>query len=73
MFGLYAGQVEEQAASAVPEYPCPIDGCAHVFRGGRQGWDTHVASPWMHPGWHPDTEDGTERKQLFRQDYPDWF
>ena len=73
MFGLYAGQVEEQAALAVPEYPCPIDGCAHVFRGGRQGWDTHVASPWMHPGWHPDTEDGTERKQLFRQDYPDWF
>ena len=55
------------------QYPCPIDGCDHVFKGGRGGWDAHVASPNTHPDWHPHITDQSERKWLFRHTYADWF
>lgn len=54
------------------EYRCPIGGCTKVFRGSRGGWDAHVASPRIHPDWHPDVTDGKERKERFRAEYPDW-
>lgn len=54
------------------EYRCPIGGCTKVFRGSRGGWDAHVASPRIHPDWHPDIIDGRERKECFKAEYPDW-
>lgn len=54
------------------EYRCPIGGCTKVFRGSRGGWDAHVASPRIHPNWHPDITDGRERKVRFKAEYPDW-
>ena len=59
--------------SGARQYPCPIDGCDHVFKGGRGGWDAHVASPNRHPDWHPHITDQSERKWLFRHTYSDWF
>ena len=50
---------------------CPIPGCQHVYRLGG-GWDSHVASSRKHANWHPEVEDGSERKLLFQQEYPDW-
>ena len=54
------------------EYRCPIGGCTKVFRGSRGGWDAHVASPRIHPDWHPDVIDGRVRKERFKAEYPDW-
>jgi hypothetical protein len=54
-------------------YPCPIPGCHHVFHNTRGGWDAHVASVARHPEWHPDVLDATERKQLFKREFPGWF
>ena len=54
------------------EHRCPIGGCAKVFHGSRGGWDAHVASPRIHPDWHPDVTDGRERKERFKAEYPDW-
>lgn len=54
------------------EYRCPIRGCAKVFHGSRGGWDAHIASPRIHPDWHPDITDGRERKVRFKAEYPDW-
>ena len=53
------------------EAHCPIPGCSHEFRA-RSGWDSHVASPAKHRGWHPEVKDGKERKRLFDQEYPGW-
>ena len=53
--------------------PCPIPGCAHVYRNGRGGWDARVASLRTHPDWHPEAKVGEARKRLFRQEYPDFF
>ena len=55
------------------EYPCPINGCQHVFKGGRNGWDTHVASPAVHPHWLPHVAAGDERKRIFEDVYRYWF
>ena len=54
------------------EYRCPIGGCTKVFRGSRGGWDAHVASPRIHPDWHPDVIDRRVRKERFKAEYPDW-
>lgn len=54
------------------DYPCPIPGCRHVFRGSRGGWDAHVASLRRHPDWHPAVADPAARKRLFKREYPDW-
>ena len=55
------------------EYACPINGCDHVFQGGRAGWDSHVAAHGKHPDWLPRVLDGEERKQAFRTRFADWF
>ena len=55
------------------EYPCPIPGCDQVFHGSRGGWDAHVASPRRHPNWHPKVKGPTERKRLFKREFPDFF
>jgi hypothetical protein len=52
---------------------CPISGCHHVFQNTCGGWDAHVASVARHPEWHPDVLGTTERKQLFKQEFPEWF
>ena len=54
-------------------YDCPISGCSKRFYGTRAGWDAHVASYRMHPGWHPNIENGVERKRLFRKEFQEWF
>lgn len=54
-------------------YPCPIDGCEHVFRGSRGGWDAHVASLRRHPDWAPEVAVPRERKALFRSVFRRWF
>jgi len=55
------------------EYPCPIPGCDQVFHDSRGGWDAHVASPRRHPNWHPEVKGPTERKRLFKREFPDFF
>ena len=55
------------------EVPCPIPGCAHRFRRGRLGWDAHVGSRRMHPGWLPEVHDPEERKRAFREAFPAFF
>ena len=55
------------------EYHCPISGCRHIFRGSCGGWDAHVASSKRHPNWHPEVKDPTERKRLFKREFPDFF
>jgi hypothetical protein len=52
---------------------CPIPGCTKTYRGGRGGWDAHVASRRMHPDWHPDEGDPERRKEIFGREYPGWF
>lgn len=59
--------------SGARRHPCPIEGCAKVFEGGRGGWDAHVASPGTHPDWYPHLKDGSERKWLFRHLHADWL
>lgn len=54
-------------------YRCPIPGCDHVFHNSRGGWDSHIASVRRHTKWHAEINDETERKALFKQEYPDWF
>ncbi len=54
-------------------YNCPIPGCSHVFQNSRGGWDAHVASYSRHSNWHPTVRDPKARKQLFKQQFPDWF
>ena len=52
---------------------CPIPGCEKVFEGSRRGWDSHVASARLHPGWQPEAIDGEDRKRLFREEFGVWF
>ena len=63
---------KSQLPARQAEYRCPIRGCTKVFHGSRGGWDAHVASPRIHPDWHPDVLDKKERKERFRAEYPDW-
>jgi hypothetical protein len=55
------------------DYPCPIDGCPHVFHGSRGGWDSHVAKFTNHADWHPEICDGLGRKAAFHLEFPHWF
>lgn len=55
------------------EYPCPIDGCDHVFRGSRTGWHSHIAAREKHPDWMSRVTDGEKRKQAFRTRFDYWF
>lgn len=57
----------------IDELACPIPGCTHVFKGGRGGWDAHVASRKTHPSWMPRELDGPRRKELFRRAFPAFF
>jgi hypothetical protein len=52
---------------------CPIAGCRKVFKLGRCGWDSHVASLRNHPGWYPGVHDGGARKDLFRSVFATFF
>ena len=51
---------------------CPIPDC-NRSTPTRQGWNGHVAAPQNHPHWRPEVTDYQERKQLFRQTFPQWF
>ncbi|QGQ21999.1 hypothetical protein F1728_04510 [Gimesia benthica] len=59
--------------SSERQFPCPIEGCKHVFHGSRGGWDPHVGSPRIHPEWNPDITDKRERMDKFRIEFPEWF
>lgn len=63
----------QHASLAGQSLRCPVPGCLHLFARGRSGWDAHIGSLKSHPDWYPDVRDTTERKQLFRIEFPDWF
>jgi hypothetical protein len=67
------GRANRTARGRSAELACPIPGCAHVFKGGRGGWDAHVASWRVHPSWMPDERDVQRRKELFRRAFPAFF
>jgi hypothetical protein len=67
------GRANRTARGRSAELACPIPGCAHVFKGGRGGWDAHVASWKVHPSWMPDERDVQRRKELFRRAFPAFF
>jgi hypothetical protein len=67
------GRAHRAVRARVTELACPIPGCTHVFKGGRGGWDAHVASRKTHPGWMPRETNGRERKELFRRAFPAFF
>lgn len=54
-------------------YPCPIQGCSHVFLNTRGGWDAHVASVRRHPNWHPEELNAASRKLIFKREFAEWF
>lgn len=58
---------------AVRVFPCPIAGCAKVFRGSRGGWDGHVGSLRLHPNWHPELEEADARRRRFETEFPTFF
>ncbi len=64
---------KDKPSASTAELTCPIPGCRKVFLGSRGGWDAHVGSARIHPEWHPEVEDGEERKSLFRSEFPSWF
>ena len=51
---------------------CPIPYCPKIFLGSRSGWDRHAGSLNKHPEWHPEIEDEVKRKELFKEEYPEW-
>ncbi len=73
--GVVVPDVRSQKAQSASNglFPCPILGCRKTFQSTRGGWDAHVASYRMHPGWYPDVIDAEARKSHFRNDFPDWF
>ncbi|SDB57512.1 hypothetical protein [Bauldia litoralis] len=54
-------------------FRCPIAGCDKVFQGSRGGWDAHVGSRRLHPGWHPELEEAHDRKRRFEAEFPEFF
>jgi hypothetical protein len=54
-------------------YRCPIAGCDKVFQRSRGGWDGHVGSLRLHPGWHPELREAGERRRRFKTEFPDFF
>jgi len=68
-----ARQEVQEKIKELFEFKCPIPRCSHVFRNSRGGWDSHVASLKQHPNWHPNIHDGIERKQLFKEEFSNWF
>jgi hypothetical protein len=54
-------------------YACPIPGCLKIFQGSRGGWDGHVGSIRLHPWWHPEVSDPEGRKELFIDEFPEFF
>ena len=62
------------ATTDVPDYPCPIDGCTHVFRGTRKGWQSHVSNATNHPNWNKDITTPKERQARFIEEFGEsWF
>lgn len=66
------GGVSSHEASS-RTYSCPIPGCGKVYRGSRGGWDAHIGSLRVHPSWHPELHDESDRKQAYRSEFPDFF
>lgn len=71
--------VSRRTATGVPsappteEFPCPIPGCVHVFRGSRGGWDAHVGSLRKHPAWRPHLGEAEARRAAFKRDFLEFF
>lgn len=61
------------AVSSCRKFPCPIDGCSHVFNGTRGGWDSHVASLKTHKQWRRDLKVPKDRKKAFKEQFPKFF
>ena len=57
----------------VRSYPCPIPGCAWVFKGSRGGWDGHVGSLRTHPNWHPELVSPEDRRNTFEIEFREFF
>jgi hypothetical protein len=54
-------------------FKCPIPGCDKVYLNMRGGWDSHVGSIRMHPGWHPELTTAEGRKRHYEIEFPDFF
>ena len=68
-----AGATGSDPRAGAKVFPCPIAGCAKVFRGSRGGWDAHVGSPRLHPHWHPELRAAEDRKRRFETEFPGFF
>ncbi|WP_417735654.1 hypothetical protein [Rosistilla oblonga] len=66
-------RTNSMAERSYREFPCPIEGCPHVFQGSRGGWDPHVASLKNHKDWRQDLRTGKERMDAFKKDFPEFF
>ena len=64
--------VQNKNARTLAMYRCPIAGCSKIFKMGRSGWDSHVASLNTHSTWHPGVTNPKERKRLFMEEFPNW-
>lgn len=62
-----------EPADAARVFRCPIAGCDKVFRGSRSGWDAHVGSIRLHPGWHPELREPNERRERFQAEFSGFF
>lgn len=60
-------------ADTPTKYPSPIAGCDKVYQGSRGGWDAHVGSLRIHPGWHPELESAEDRKRIYQIDFPEFI
>jgi len=71
-------QTRDPASAAVvltssKTFRCPIAGCDKVYVNARAGWDAHVGSIRIHPGWRPELTSAEERKRQFEIEFPGFF
>lgn len=71
--GVRNSNVMGPQGGALAQFRCPIDGCGKVFNGSRGGWDAHVGSRRMHPNWHPDVTNAADRRECFKDEFPEFF
>ncbi len=69
---IIALMVEVLQVAGVGKHLCPIANCTKVFKRHQWGWDGHVGSVAIHPGWHPEIKDAEQRKALFKAENPSW-
>jgi hypothetical protein len=69
----HRGAGATELGDGVRVFRCSIVGCDKIFQGSRGGWDGHVGSLRLHPGWHPELQEAEERKRKFETEFPRFF